>query len=134
MSIFGYPIRGKEIPLKVNERTFKKVLFDHMEEENVQFCCAANTLHEIFKRSFSQNFSRGLTNDQMGIWMKSRNGALLLNSLDYVIYPFDLFEDLEGVETFIMTIFDDQGRAVYHRNFDPQHNKYAKTYILILDE
>lgn len=133
MSILGYPIRGKEIRLKVNERTFKKVLFEHMKEDNVQFCCAANTLHEIFKRSFSQNFSRGLTNDQMGVWMESRNGALKLSRLEYVIWPYDLFEDYSGVETYILTVFNDQGRVAYHRDFNPDH-VYAKTYILTLNE
>lgn len=131
--ILGYPLQGKEIPLKVNERTFKQVLFEHIKENDVQFCCTANTLHEVFKKSFSQNFSRGLTNDQLGVWMESRNGALVLSRLEYVIWPFDLFDDIQGVETYILTIFDDHGRAVYHRNFKPEH-RFTKTYILTYGE
>ena len=131
--ILGYPVRGKEISLKVNERTFKDTLFGHLKEDDVQFCCSKNTLHEVFKNSFSQNFSRGLTNDQLGVWMESRNGALGLCRLEYVIWPFDLFDDVQGVETYILTVFDNRGRAIYHRNFDPNH-RYNKTYVLTYEK
>ena len=134
MSIFGYPIRDKAILLPVTTKNFKEVLFEHLKEEDVQFCCRRNVLHTIFSKTFTKNWGQGYTNDGFGTWMVSESGVLKLSRLEYINYAFDLFDDFPEVETYIQTVFYDRGNSVYRRNFRDECHMYNKTYIFILGE
>lgn len=96
--------------LAVNERNFLKKLKKTCDEygENIAFVCKSQTLHTISKKGNCRNSRRGFTAVDYGICMETTQGAMGLYKLNYNVFAFDLFpnlEGLEGVETEITTIF-----------------------------
>lgn len=96
--------------LPVNERNFQRQLEKARYEygENIAFACKSQVLHEISKKGKCLNTRRGFTAIDDGICMRTTYGTMGFNTLDYNVYPFDIFpgvEALKGVETEITAVY-----------------------------
>lgn len=124
MGIFGSQVNLVE-KLEVNESTFVPTIFEKIKEKGVQIIFSANDMHSICKKGWCRNYLEGYTPKNDGTCMKSSDGILLMNKIAYVVYPRDLYGNLEGVESVLTNVFDRYGVAVYHRPLIPE-----KTYLI----
>ena len=123
MGYLGQNVTFTEVGL--NESNFVSVLTKLIQKPNVQIVFASGVIHEISKKGWCLYEPEGYTRDVKGTYMVTSEGILRMCKIKYLVYAFDLYDQLPGVESVLINFFDRYGIATYQRSLNPE-----KTYLL----